>query len=222
MPAAEEPVKNEARLLLVSNRLPITIKRSEDGKYEYSMSSGGLASGLSGLSQTSSFLWYGWPGLQIPDDEVEGVKKKLKDDYGAIPIFIDDDLADKHYNGFSSPQSPSVLQARRLTSKQILYCGRCFIIIRERSLSTKRPGKLTSRQIVYLPKRWPKMCKMVIWSGFMTTTSCSSHRCSVRKLENRDRMLKSASFSTPPFRPVRSIESYLSETRFFWACLIAI
>ncbi|KAF7508669.1 hypothetical protein GJ744_009061 [Endocarpon pusillum] len=102
MPAAEEPAKHDARLLLVSNRLPITIKRSEDGKYDFSMSSGGLVSGLSGLTKTTTFQWYGWPGLQVPDDEVEDMKKKLKDDYGAHPVFIDDDLAEKHYNGFSN------------------------------------------------------------------------------------------------------------------------
>lgn len=103
MPAADEqPVKVESRLLLVSNRLPITIKRSEDGKYDFSMSSGGLVSGLSGLSKTTTFQWYGWPGLQVPEDEIDDMKKKLKDDYGAVPVFIDDDLAEKHYNGFSS------------------------------------------------------------------------------------------------------------------------
>ena len=49
------------RLLLVSNRLPITIKRTEDG-FDFSMSSGGLVSGLSGLSKYTTFQWYGWPG----------------------------------------------------------------------------------------------------------------------------------------------------------------
>lgn len=102
MPAAEEQSKIDARLLLISNRLPITIKRSEDGKYDFSMSSGGLVSGLSGLSKSTTFQWYGWPGLQVPDGEVDEMKKKLKDDYGAVPVFIDDDLAEKHYNGFSS------------------------------------------------------------------------------------------------------------------------
>jgi trehalose 6-phosphate synthase len=104
MPAADEPPKIDARLLLISNRLPITIKRSEDGKYDFSMSSGGLVSGLSGLSKSTTFQWYGWPGLQVPEDEVEDMKKKLKNDYGAVPVFIDDDLAEKHYNGFSSAQ----------------------------------------------------------------------------------------------------------------------
>lgn len=95
-------LKQDARLLLVSNRLPITIKRSDDGRYDFSMSSGGLVSGLSGLSKSTTFQWYGWPGLEVPDDEVDVVVKRLKNEYDAHPIFIDDELADRHYNGFSS------------------------------------------------------------------------------------------------------------------------
>lgn len=101
MPVANGDASS-GRLLLLSNRLPITIKRSEDGSYNFSMSSGGLVTGLSGLSKTTSFQWYGWPGLEVPENEVEGMKKRLKDDYGAHPVFIDDELADRHYNGFSS------------------------------------------------------------------------------------------------------------------------
>ena len=92
----------EGRLLLVSNRLPITIKRSEDGHYDFSMSSGGLVSGLSGLSKTTTFQWYGWPGLEVPDEEVGTLQSKLKEEYNAVPVMLDDELADKHYNGFSS------------------------------------------------------------------------------------------------------------------------
>ncbi|KAI9707200.1 MAG: Trehalose-6-P synthase/phosphatase complex synthase subunit [Candelina mexicana] len=101
MPSATSP-NSEARLLLVSNRLPITIKRSEDGSYDFSMSSGGLVSGLSGLSKSTTFQWYGWPGLEVPEAESEHLTERLKDEYNAVPVFIDDDLADKHYNGFSN------------------------------------------------------------------------------------------------------------------------
>lgn len=96
------PHQHEGRLLLVSNRLPITIKRSEDGNYDFSMSSGGLVSGLSGLSKSTKFQWYGWPGLEIPENEIGYLKEKLKEEYDAIPVMLDDALADKHYNGFSS------------------------------------------------------------------------------------------------------------------------
>lgn len=105
------------RLLLLSNRLPITIKRSDDGSYTFSMSSGGLVTGLSGLSKTTSFQWYGWPGLEVPDNEVEGMKQRLKDEYGAHPVFIDDEVADRHYNGFSSialPQSTPAIHENNI------------------------------------------------------------------------------------------------------------
>jgi len=92
----------QGRLLLISNRLPITIKRADEGKYNFSMSSGGLVSGLSGLAKSKKFQWYGWPGLQIPEKEIQLVKDRLRDEYSAFPIFVDDELADKHYNGFSS------------------------------------------------------------------------------------------------------------------------
>ncbi|KAL5115257.1 Trehalose-6-P synthase/phosphatase complex synthase subunit [Pleosporales sp. CAS-2024a] len=96
------PKAEEGRLLLVSNRLPITIKRSDEAKYEMSMSSGGLVSGLSGLSKTTTFQWYGWPGLEVPEDEIKQLESQLKDEYNAVPVMLDDELADRHYNGFSN------------------------------------------------------------------------------------------------------------------------
>lgn len=89
-------------VLVVSNRLPVTIKRSEDGKYEYSMSSGGLVTALQGLKKSTSFQWYGWPGLEIPQDEQEKVKNDLITKFNCIPIFISDEIAELHYNGFSN------------------------------------------------------------------------------------------------------------------------
>lgn len=74
-----------------------------------SMSSGGLVSGLSGLSKTTTFQWYGWPGLEVPDDEVSDLKDQLKKEYNAVPIMLDDELADRHYNGFSSKTCPGGL-----------------------------------------------------------------------------------------------------------------
>jgi trehalose 6-phosphate synthase len=102
MPSIDEEPKAAVRLLLVSNRLPITIKKQDDGTYAFSMSSGGLVTGLSGLAKTTKFQWYGWPGLEVPEEEAGPMRQQLKDDYGAVPVFIDDELADRHYNGFSS------------------------------------------------------------------------------------------------------------------------
>lgn len=102
MPGATDTSEPSGRLLLVSNRLPITIKRSGEGDFEFKVSSGGLVTGLSGLSKSTKFQWYGWPGLEIPEEEIPKLDKRLKDEHGAIPVYIDDELADRHYNGFSS------------------------------------------------------------------------------------------------------------------------
>lgn len=50
------------RLIVVSNRLPVTIKKGEDGEWSFSMSSGGLVSALSGCKKQMDFTWIGWPG----------------------------------------------------------------------------------------------------------------------------------------------------------------
>ena len=50
------------RLIVVSNRLPVTIKRGDDGEWTFSMSSGGLVSALSGCKKQMDFTWIGWPG----------------------------------------------------------------------------------------------------------------------------------------------------------------
>lgn len=101
MPSAteEEP---KSRLLLVSNRLPITIKAKDDGEYDYTLSSGGLVTGLSGMTKTTKFQWYGWPGLEVPEENVAKVEGVLNKEYSATPVWVDNELADRHYNGFAS------------------------------------------------------------------------------------------------------------------------
>ena len=56
------------RLIIVSNRLPITIDNS-DGHLNYYPSSGGLATGLASLGDDIEKIWVGWPG-QINDDDL--------------------------------------------------------------------------------------------------------------------------------------------------------
>lgn len=99
VPAAETAA---GRLILVSNRLPITIQRSDRGEYTFKASSGGLVSGISGLVKTKQFMWYGWPGIQVPSNEVAQLEQRLAKEHSAVPVFLADELADRHYNGFSN------------------------------------------------------------------------------------------------------------------------
>ncbi|KAJ1570011.1 Trehalose-6-P synthase/phosphatase complex synthase subunit [Nowakowskiella sp. JEL0078] len=66
------------------------------------MSSGGLVSALSGLKKEMSFIWIGWPGLEIPTEEREIVSTQLREQHSCVPVYISNDVADRHYNGFSN------------------------------------------------------------------------------------------------------------------------
>jgi trehalose-6-phosphate synthase len=48
------------KLWVVSNRLPMKISKSEEGKWNYSLSDGGLVTGLNGLKKEMSFGWIGY------------------------------------------------------------------------------------------------------------------------------------------------------------------
>jgi trehalose-6-phosphate synthase len=110
------------------------------GEYKYKVSEGGLATALAGLKKTMSFIWIGWtgilfqseliPGMVIPDADQEIVTEKLRREYSALPIYLDEDTAEKHYNGFSN----SILW---YTLSRRFDIGLCFITILAKSTLTK-------------------------------------------------------------------------------------
>jgi trehalose 6-phosphate synthase len=72
-----------------------------------------LATALSGLKKTMSFIWIGWTGnaseveelivgMPIPESDQESMTEKLRAEYSALPIYLDEEVAEKHYNGFSN------------------------------------------------------------------------------------------------------------------------
>lgn len=117
--ATQDGSDTSGRLLLVSNRLPITIKPTPDGEFQLKGSSGGLVTGLSGLSKSTKFQWYGWPGLEIPEEDIPRLNAQLKEEHGAIPVYLDDELADRHYNGFASMCASSELSSTMLTVRRL-------------------------------------------------------------------------------------------------------
>jgi trehalose 6-phosphate synthase len=93
---------NGGHLIVVSNRLPITINKDANGEYHFKMSSGGLVSALSGFKKYLNFTWIGWPGFFIPPKDRPLVDKRLMEEYSCQAVYLDDDVADRHYNGFSN------------------------------------------------------------------------------------------------------------------------
>lgn len=114
---------DDLRLLVVSNRLPVTITKDADGTYQYKMSSGGLVSALSGLKRMMKFTWIGWPGINIPEEDRALVQKELLEKHSCLPVFIDDEIADMHYNGFSNRLESRLLAV--LDSWGNVFVDRC-------------------------------------------------------------------------------------------------
>ncbi|KAK2460983.1 hypothetical protein APHAL10511_007453 [Amanita phalloides] len=93
---------DSGHLIVVSNRLPVTITKDAAGEFHFKMSSGGLVSALTGFKKSLNFTWIGWPGFFIPVKDRPIVDKRLMQEYSCQAVYLDDDVADKHYNGFSN------------------------------------------------------------------------------------------------------------------------
>jgi trehalose 6-phosphate synthase/phosphatase len=91
-----------ARLLIVSNRLPVTVKAA-DGRVSVERSTGGLATGMRGPHERLGGLWIGWPGdlAGLPPDarrEVDARLDALR--LAAVPLSADE-IA-RYYEGYSN------------------------------------------------------------------------------------------------------------------------
>ena len=67
------------RLFIISNRLPVKVTRSSDGKFVFSRSEGGLATGLKSLDVDCEKHWIGWPGVCVEQKtEKDDICSQLK------------------------------------------------------------------------------------------------------------------------------------------------
>ncbi|PKX93418.1 trehalose-6-phosphate synthase [Aspergillus novofumigatus IBT 16806] len=98
---APDSSQGKRNLIIVSNRLPVSVKRT-DGSYQSSLSSGGLVTSLSGLTKSTEFRWFGWPGLEVPEKKDRELVAQSLDEHNAVAVFLDTNLANEHYNKFSN------------------------------------------------------------------------------------------------------------------------
>ncbi len=89
------------RLLIVSNRLPISIEKRK-GSLQFRGSIGGLATGLGSFYKSYNSLWIGWPGIVLDKikGENEAVKTKLISELNCHPVFLTQNDIENYYLGF--------------------------------------------------------------------------------------------------------------------------
>src|SRR5689334_14910580 len=90
------------RLIIVSNRLPVTIK-SERGEVAIVPSAGGLATGMRALHEQADSVWIGWPGeVSRFDAGARAQIDRRLAELRAIPIYLTQAETTRFYEGFSN------------------------------------------------------------------------------------------------------------------------
>lgn len=93
---------SDSRLLLISNRLPVTIEKRKQN-LSYRQSVGGLATGLNSVCLDYHGLWIGWCGLTSNSLEAslkKELEKELLSEYSCIPTFLSKKDVRMFYSNF--------------------------------------------------------------------------------------------------------------------------
>ena len=88
------------KTIIVSNRLPIRITKVENS-FEFTPTSGGLATGLHSVHKNKNSLWVGWPGIgsdTLDESEWEPLKDSLTEN-NYCPVSLSTEEIDDFYYG---------------------------------------------------------------------------------------------------------------------------
>ena len=93
---------NATRLLIVSNRLPVTAA-VDAGRIHLADAGGGLATGLGGWHGQAEALWIGWPGdvSKADPSDRDDMQRQLREQR-VEPVFLTADDVERFYDGFSN------------------------------------------------------------------------------------------------------------------------
>src|SRR5262245_5112036 len=97
------PESARGRLIVVSNRLPLTLRRAAEG-WRAERSSGGLATAVGPVVARLGGVWIGWPG-ESPTELDPGRQEALarwEKRHGFVPVDLPASLSQRFYQGYSN------------------------------------------------------------------------------------------------------------------------
>lgn len=99
-------MKEGMRLVVISNRLPVSLFK-EEGEWKTRQSSGGLVTALSPVIKDRGGFWIGWTGTAREDLDLKVLKTLMgpaskEMGYRLIPILLNREEVDNYYHGFSN------------------------------------------------------------------------------------------------------------------------
>lgn len=92
-------MSGNSRLIVVSNRLPVSLVKEETG-WKAKRSAGGLATAMDPILKQGGGIWIGWSGTH--DKENPEVLKLLREDQSCIAVNLPADLGEKFYEGYAN------------------------------------------------------------------------------------------------------------------------
>jgi trehalose 6-phosphate synthase/phosphatase len=93
--------EQQSRLLIVSNRLPISVAKRR-GRLRFEASVGGLVTALGAFYKSRPSLWIGWPGIELEKlagEERQELEARLSSE-GCQPVFLSQQDIEDYYHGF--------------------------------------------------------------------------------------------------------------------------
>jgi trehalose 6-phosphate synthase/phosphatase len=96
-------VPESQRLIVVSNRLPLTATHVE-GRWRSERSSGGLVAAMAPLMKRYQGLWLGWPGDALPDepDGRDQLMRQWEEHHGYVAVDLPAQISRAFYEGYAN------------------------------------------------------------------------------------------------------------------------
>lgn len=93
-----------SRLLVVSNRLPVVVKRDAGGQWQVSRGSGGLVTALLPVLRGRGGTWVGWLGTSDPIQPFDDVVQQASAESGCrlSPVALSEEERKRFYHGFAN------------------------------------------------------------------------------------------------------------------------
>ena len=99
----KEDLSETSRLVVVSNRLPLTLK-FEENEWQTTKSAGGLATAMNPILSRTNGIWIGWSGDDSgkSDEERERIIDEWREQENAIAVDLPPEIVAGFYEGFSN------------------------------------------------------------------------------------------------------------------------
>ncbi len=92
------------RLVVVSNRLPVSIESTSDIDVTAKPSAGGLVTAMRPVLERAGGIWVGWPGVEADEQALRVALQSCTDGqpYGLEPVILPQGLIEDYYGGFAN------------------------------------------------------------------------------------------------------------------------